>query len=367
MTVSKEAKTRFIHDSIVENIIEAGRWAPSGDNTQPWRFEITADDSFTIHGNDTRDWVVYDLQGHASQLAIGCLHENLSIAASALGYRLEIKPDVQFDETNLVYHAALSELPAGETDEPLLASIWTRCVQRRPMGTRQLTMAEKTELEQSLPNGYSVHWLESAKTKKAVAKLMFGNAYTRLVMKEGFDVHSKIIDWGKSTSEDKIPDKSLGLDPLTLKLMKWTMGRWERLDFMTTYMAGTFMPRVLMDYLPSLKSSAHFIIVADKQPSDITDYISAGRAVQRFWLTSDRLGLGFQPEQTPVIFSEYLKRDVAFSTNSKALLNAKQMDASYRRLVGDDRVDRGVFMGRLGRTKPVKHRSIRLPLKKLIT
>ena len=54
-----------------EKILDLARWAPSGDNTQPWRFEISGDLQVVVHGFDTRDHCVYDLRGHASQLALG--------------------------------------------------------------------------------------------------------------------------------------------------------------------------------------------------------------------------------------------------------------------------------------------------------
>lgn len=43
---------------VLLKILELARWAPSGDNTQPWRFEIVSDDHIAIHGSDTRDWCV---------------------------------------------------------------------------------------------------------------------------------------------------------------------------------------------------------------------------------------------------------------------------------------------------------------------
>ncbi|MBV1892060.1 MAG: ThiF family adenylyltransferase, partial [Gammaproteobacteria bacterium] len=71
--------------STIERILDYARWAPSGDNTQPWQFEILSDDSFGIHTRDTRDWCVYDLAGRASQTSVGMLLENIAIAARGEG------------------------------------------------------------------------------------------------------------------------------------------------------------------------------------------------------------------------------------------------------------------------------------------
>ena len=67
----------------IEQILDLARWAPSGDNTQVWRFEIVAPDQVAVHCYDTRDHVVYDLDGHPSQVAVGAMLETMAIAASA--------------------------------------------------------------------------------------------------------------------------------------------------------------------------------------------------------------------------------------------------------------------------------------------
>ena len=72
-------------DQTMLAILDAARWAPSGDNTQPWRFEVISDRKLIVHGHDTRDHCVYDLEGEASQISLGCLLETMAIAASAYG------------------------------------------------------------------------------------------------------------------------------------------------------------------------------------------------------------------------------------------------------------------------------------------
>ena len=85
------------------HILDLARWAPSGDNTQPWRFEILGDEHVLVHGLDTRDHVVYDLDGHASQLAVGALLETLAIAATLEGRRAHIERRPDTPETHLLF------------------------------------------------------------------------------------------------------------------------------------------------------------------------------------------------------------------------------------------------------------------------
>ena len=362
MTISKKLSP------LLERVLETARWAPSGDNIQCWCFEITDENSFIIHSKDSSDHVVYDLQGHATWLAVGCLLEAISIAAAEEGMIADFTPVDCSVEQEIRIKAKLLH----KTDivkDSLFNQITRRCVQRKPMGTKPLSNDEKVQFEQSIPEGYSVIWLEGKDIKQQVAKFMFGNADTRYSMKEGYEVHSKIIDWRpqyRQFSPDMIPPLALGLDWLNIALTKWSLKSWSRFHFLEKYLAGTVLPRLLMDYRTSIKCSAHFVIVANEPPKTHLDYHNAGRAVMRFWLTASKLNLGFQPEQTPVIFSEYLRNDIKFSTNPYTMRKAEMMDREFQRLIGESNVTRSIYMGRIGRSELPSSRSIRKPLAELI-
>lgn len=346
-------------------VLDQARWAPSGDNTQVWRFRRTGELSFDVHASDTRSWVVYDLAGEASNMAHGALLETAAIAASSRGLRLEVLAVDRSEPEKPVYRCQL--VPDANVQTDVLAHyIELRSVQRKPMGTRMLSQTEKRELESCLPAGFKVHWFEGSATKWDVAKLMYGNAYTRLIMKEGFDVHSKIIEWDARYSRDKIPDQALGVDPLTVKMMKWTLAKWERFEFLAKYLGGTILPRIQLDLATSMRCSAHFILYAEQYATTLDEQVTAGRALQRLWLTSARLGLGFQPEQTPVIFSRYLRQGIEFSGNAAAVVNARQMDERLKDLVPQQVYQNMVFFGRLGRSQLPESRSLRIDLDELL-
>ena len=63
-------------------VLELARWAPSGDNSQPWRFSVDGQDRITVYGHDTRAHCVYDLDGRPSQISLGALIESIAIAAT---------------------------------------------------------------------------------------------------------------------------------------------------------------------------------------------------------------------------------------------------------------------------------------------
>jgi len=83
--------TASSHSSAIAQILDLARWAPSGDNTQPWQFELIDESRLVVHGFDTREHCVYDLDGHPSQISLGALLETMAIAASGLGLRMNAR------------------------------------------------------------------------------------------------------------------------------------------------------------------------------------------------------------------------------------------------------------------------------------
>ena len=349
---------------VVSSILDLARWAPSGDNTQPWRFEVVGPSHIAVHCFDTSDHCVYDLDGHGSHLAIGALLETIRIAASQHGRRCEISNRHGEPQTHPVYDVHFQDDPKVEPD-PLLPHITERVTQRRPMKTRTLADEHRKTLEQSVGEGFSVRWIEGAE-KKAIAKILFRNAHIRLTIPEAYEVHRQIIQWRAQFSEDRIPDQAVGLDPVALRLMEWVMGSWRRVQFMNRFMAGTWMPRIQLDVIPARRCAAHALIVTNTPPHSLDDFVAGGMAMQRFWLTATKCDLRFQPEMTPLIFNRYLREGVKFTEDQRAGRNAKILTQELIDLVGADVPQRSVYMARVGYGPTPTSRSIRPQLEQLM-
>ncbi|GJI98539.1 hypothetical protein RugamoR57_52570 [Duganella caerulea] len=351
-------------DATLEQILELARWAPSGDNTQPWRFEILDARRLIVHGHDTRDHCVYDLDGHPSQMSIGALLETMAIAASAHQLEMQATRHNEAPESRPTLTVEFTPAPLLEPD-PLADAILPRSVQRRALSRRPLTPAERSALEASLPPGYGVHWLEGAR-RRAAARLMFRNAKLRLTMPEAWQVHKAVIEWNARYSDDRIPDQALGVDAATARLMRWIMQRWQRVEFFNTWLAGTLAPRLQMDLIPGLACAAHFVLTAPRRPQRVDDYLDAGRAMQRFWLTATAQGLQLQPEMTPLIFARYVREGRVFSGTPGMQQRAEALSRQGAALTGPAVWETAVCMGRIGAGKPATARSLRRPLRDLL-
>ena len=355
---------KMVPPTVIEQILDLARWAPSGDNTQPWRFEIVDDHNIVVHGFDTRDHCVYDLDGRPSQIALGALLETISIAATEHGLLAIITRRVEMPETTPTFNVRF--VPGKNLKpDPLVPYIPCRSVQRRAMQIIPLSQSAKEALAAAIGKKFTILWLEGGANRWAVARLMFNNAKLRLTMPEAYSVHRNIIKWQARFSEDRVPDQALGLDAITLKLMRWVMSSWQRVDFFNTYLGGHLIPRIEMDLVPGYFCAAHFAVQADEAPTTIDHYVAAGRAVQRFWLTATSLGLQLQPEITPLIFSRYVREGRAFSRLPGAMETATKLGVRLSKLFQNDTVGQVVFLGRIGNGQSAASRSLRMPVKKL--
>jgi len=352
--------------ALIHEVLDLARWAPSGDNTQPWRFEIRSDTSVLIHGYDTRTHCVYDLDGHASELAHGALLESVALAATRFGFRAV---DSILDEGvsgHRIYGVELQPAESSAREDPLVPFIRERTVERRAMRTSPLADVECEALARSVDRFETV-WMSPLAMRWRIATLNAQNAHIRLTIPEAFAVHKAVIAWNATVSEDRLPDAALGAGPILLRAMHFAMASFERAQFLNRFAGGTLLPRLALDLLPGIRCATHFALIARDGPASLEDRVRAGRAVQRFWLTATKLGLRMQPSYTPLVFARYARAGVPVTRIARARTTALKIAQLLDDALGEERARKCVFLGRLGHPHgTTAARSIRLPLERLI-
>lgn len=340
------------------SILEFARWAPSGDNTQPWRFEIVDAQRIRVYGHDTRDHILYDFDGHPSHIAHGALLETLRIAATHWGLKATWTFTSDDAQRAPVYDVLLTPDPAV-TRDALFDCIEKRMVQRRPMQTTPLNTAQRQALVEAAGGHFTVQLFESATERRTVAKLLWDSANIRLTCPEAYPVHKSIIEWGARFSKDRIPEQAVGVDPLTARLMQWVMQSWPRVDFFNSYLLGTVIPRIQLDVVPALRCAAHVLVRPKQAPAQLEDWVELGMAVQRIWLTATHTGLHLQPEMTPVIFRWYARAGRQFSGLASLAEQSARLSDNFERLASAQPAEPFGFFCRVGRCPAPVSRSIR--------
>jgi hypothetical protein len=348
------------HETLTR-ILDLARWAPSGDNTQPWRFAVIDDGHIRVYGNDTRDHIVYDFDGRASHLAHGALLETIRIAATGFGLHCDWQITSDDQDRTPIYDVWFF-VNTSISKSPLFDYIKRRVVQRRPMKTRPLTHAQRTAFLTVAGSDVQVQFFDDWPARWAVAKLLWKSAEIRLTCKEAFSVHKEIIEWGAQFSEDRIPAQAVGVDPATERLMEWAMASWERVRFMNRFLGGTIAPRIQLDLLPAMCCAAHMLVRPKQKPTQLDDWIRLGATWQRIWLTASAHGLHMQPEMTPVIFRWYARNGQRFSEDPELSVKAGELSTEFELLAGAKIDDPFGFFCRVGNSVEPTSRSIRKPL-----
>ena len=348
----------------VDEILHAARWAPSGDNEQPWRFEKLGDGSIRVHINRHMTGNIYHFRNDEPNVWVaGMLMENLRIAASAHGrrasWRVEVCPDP------LVLHVQFVPDQTVILDQ-LYAALGQRSVDRNRYRTRKLTEAERVELEAALGGGLRIDWWSTTTARWRFARLSAMATDIRLRAPEALPVHQEIIDWDVNLSPTRIPAGALGLSRLTLRIMRWAIQDWTRMDRLNRF-TGTLSAALEMDYLPILSSAAAFTLRLSRRWRAVDDPCSRpGAHIQRFWLTTAKLGLAMQPAMALLVFADYGQNDFPFTVASALRVKAKRLADDFRRVFAAGTED-FVFMGRIGEPLPRigVSRSVRRPLSEL--
>ncbi|TQE98773.1 MAG: molybdopterin biosynthesis protein MoeY [Spiribacter salinus] len=344
-------------------LLERARWAPSGDNAQPWRFRILSSHRLTIDVHDTSHEVLYDYRGQATLLAAGALLETLRLAAMASGWNVDTE---SVHRVGGLLRVTLRAKPWEGEPDSLHAVIESRSTHRRPLSPRRFSVSDREVLEDALPCGYRLLWHETPLERWRMARMLWRNAGIRLTTPEAFTVHRDAIEWGVRESADRIPAAALGMDRLGLALMRSAMKSWRRVDLLNRYFGGTWLPRLQLDLLPALFCGGHFLLLSPQPAACAEDHIAAGEALQRLWLRAAALGVQFQPNYTPIVFHRYVRSGERFTGAHRPWSQARQLADLLDDEFGESVMRHAVFMGRMGYGRPPRARSIRKPLAELL-
>lgn len=347
-------------------ILERARWAPSGDNCQPWAFQFLDEFQIRIHVFHNPENVYEWGNGKPSWISVGALIENIRLAAAPVGMVPEVS--TIHDITDGKGYVDVLFLEKETHIDPLEAYIESRTVTRTPFRIKDLSGDICADLTASVGPDFVVEWHRGFWGKWNMIRINGLATQIRLMIREAFAVHKAVIDWDRQMSPDKIPAVALGFSRLNLFFTKWAMTSWARVDFMNRFCAGAIFPQIELDLLPGIFCARHFRLfrvakIATETPADL---LAAGAAMQRLWLTATHHGLSFQPGMAPLIFASYAKDGAAFSDNSSALKKAKKLYGLMKENTAYS-FDQQVFQGRIGYTaSPCVGRSVRKPLSEMI-
>lgn len=345
---------------VLTRILETARWAPSPDNSQPWRFEPLSETQVRVHIDLEQNSPYAYRNSEPLWVSAGMMVQALRLAGSLYGWGMNWTLggtpdapvlDITFDPN------------AGVPVDVLAYYLKGRTVARGPYRMQPLSMADKDALAKALGPGLRLDWIESAGQRWRLSWVNAKATGIRLRSKRCHRVHMQVIDWDHRFSRTGMPAGALGMDPLGQRVMKFVLADWKRMKLASSLGAGLYSG-IEMDVIPSMWSGGFAVIRRPKGeagPLTPEARIRLGEQVMRFWIEANRRGLSFQPSLAAVFCASQSRAEDPNKGLEPSLRDAAAVVAQdYERVTGFDPSEI-VFQARLGvsRAKADAPRSIR--------
>jgi nitroreductase len=193
--------------------------APSGHNTQPWKFEIRGP-VLELRADFSRSMPVTDPDGRELVMSCGAALLYLRVAVRNFGHTGRAEPCPDPDQPDLLARLTLTgRAPAGRTDHNLFKAIGERRTARVAFGPREIPRALLYRWQRAaMYEDAWLHLVESPETRRHIAELI---AEGDSILGQNSDYRTEIARWMRSNDDagrDGLPGYSIGLGALSSRV-----------------------------------------------------------------------------------------------------------------------------------------------------
>lgn len=345
--------------SDVEKIIADGVYAPSGENCQPWRFEVSGN-KVSIFNVPEADLSLYNSKQKGSYIAHGALIENMDISAQYHGYSLDISFFPQpADDT----HIADMFFEKGQMKDASLYNVITkRCTNRKNFTGEKLSAEQKKSLKDAVETSSDAKLIlvdEDVKVK-ALGLALGLHEQVLFENKSLHDFFYEHVLWN-----DKDEYKSGGFYFKTLEFLPHQLGpvklfkKWPLLSLLNPILK---ISKMIGKENGEKYGKSGTIGVITMTSSDKKDYVQVGRSIQKMWLTAEQNSLALHPCNGISYLIEYIhdNNSDVFSKSDTSILKHAHSELVHSFGSG---IAKHFFTFRIGKADDPTARAKRLPPK----
>jgi hypothetical protein len=251
--------------------------APSGHNTQPWKFAIRGPE-LELRADRSRAMPVADPQNRELVMSCGAALLHLRVAVRNFGYTCstEVCPDP--DDPDLLARLRLiGRAPAGRTDHKLFKAMGERRTARVPFESRSIPRALLFRWQRAAM--YEEAWLhivDSPEARREIAELI---AEGDRILGDDPAYRGEISRWLRSNDEsgrDGLPGYSMGLGALSSRVAPAGIFPWGNLQ-------------AKRDLALAAQAPAFLVLGTDED--NIAAWMTAGQALARVLLAAQSEGV----------------------------------------------------------------------------
>ena len=344
--------------SLLCEFVSLAGFAPSGDNSRPWKFVIKEGSVFqyALLGKDNP---ALNYKHGGTLIANGAAIENILAIAAARGYVGEVVYEPLPEDISCV-----AQITFQEQDVPALFT--QEDIERRHTNR---TRYQHTPLDQELVNRLATFSADLpgvrmviAEDPAAVAALGRAGSKAEVVILETKELHSLLFESVKWTAaEEQVAKSGLFIDTLELdpiaKFFFRQCRKWGLMNFLNTFRFAHF---IASEDAKSYSSGGAYVGIVVSQTRSV-DFLNAGRLAERAWLLLNKAGYGVHPIVAALFFGLRIKEGAVDGLTQKHIElmveSNRAIEAAFR--VGTE--EQVVFMFRTGIAPHPSARSSKAP------
>lgn len=317
----------MIDPTQIEKILEVAVNAPSGDNSQPWRFAVNGN-ILDIYSLPEKDNPRFNFRERGTFIAHGALLENIVIAAREEGYEPEV---IQFPDPSIKNHTyRVVFTKTIPRTQPLFSVIRSRQTNRKYYKKTSLLPEHKQALLNATDKG-SLILIEDEEKKQIIGEAVGANEIVMLEDKQIHDLFYADVRW--TTKSEKKLKHGLYLKTMELPLPKLVFFKLLQWWPAARVLNKLGMARFIAKDNGKLYGSASAIGIMPVPDRDEA-FLEAGRIMQKVWLTGTYHGLSMHPVTGIIYLAQRVNAGEATDFLPEHVTIIKQAYSEIERIVG---------------------------------
>ena len=340
--------------------------APSGGNSQPWRFVLEGD-RLRCALDSARATTFLDYRQSASWLALGAASENADLAAGRLG--LESRSELAKEEGDplLAWELSLGSQAAGAEDSALYPQVLSRATNRR-LGERVRLnpIAAAAMAEVATAGGGRLQLHTSDEALEELGQIIGAGERLRLLHPQ---LHHDMMGELRWTQEE-IASTRDGLDVRTLELSVTdeagmrVASQWPAMEVVKQIGGGRALEEPSEK---SVRAASAVALLTLSGPHAKSTFLRGGRLLQRVWLTAGLRGVSIQPlSALPYLFAR-LEREGGAGFGEDEQHRLRALRRRYLQLFQVDSSEVELLLFRITGAPPPVLRSLRRPVETVLS
>ncbi len=346
-------------NDLLKNIIAAGIRAPSGDNCQPWSFDIINDNEISIDIVSTKAKSFFDVELAATYISLGAVIKNMEIAAHH--YLAKFEYQYMPNQASGTLGAKVKITPAFFTEKPAndaFNAMKSRTVNRRPFAPIKLPQSSWDELLTNTTNSTLTvscyqqkadikPWIKAIKLADV---LRWDNKTLHQELFEKIRYTQKEID----TLKTGLEIDRLGAGPGAKFIMKF-LSSWPRMRTINKFKAA----KMLASQTAFLARSSSGLIAVWINEDSPAEWAKAGELIERLWIDAHKMNLAVQPLPVAAYLLRRFKKFGATEFNQEHLPLINEIESILNGYSAQAGAKECAMLFRIGKALPMKNPAVR--------